>query len=120
MYASLTLGAVDRAGRSRTFTVIGLEGTLSYPHSVEMLEPGETATIRDRGVMSMDPEDAERVLAAAQDGLVKVQAGLTIMVRPAVWSETLVSENAVALSLRFAAPVGRSLSTTTNCLTTDY
>lgn len=98
LLAHLSLEGFDH-DHWRHFAVIGLEGTAAYSNSVQVLNPGETATIRVPMRTAMIPEDAAAVLASAVKGAVQIRAQLAMMVRDGVWAEPIDSDNVISIQL---------------------
>jgi hypothetical protein len=96
----LSLGAVDANGREYRFGSIVLSGSPSIRGSLETLSPGETATIKAKTTITLQPGLDDQIVAIVAAGSIPVRAFLTVDGDPAVHWDRLSSMNAVPLSFQ--------------------
>jgi hypothetical protein len=102
---TLALAIVDQHEQEYLSCAVILDGSEAVPGSTEKLAPGETATIRATGILNFSED---RAAALAGGGIKFVRAVFTMRFPQGRWSDRLVSENVLPLSLVFRSPTGRN------------
>ena len=97
--AILSLAVSDAQKREHSLAAVVLDGSSSLPGSIEVLAPGETASILVRSSLLVTQGAASSTLAAGV-GPVTVGAVLMMTVRPCVWAEKVFSTNDVPILFR--------------------
>jgi hypothetical protein len=80
-------------------SVVGLFGSTDREGTLLQLQPGETATVRAPGWLTVPSSDLSRVLSSAPEPL-EMRAIVNVSLTPGDWAEPLISENAVPITVR--------------------
>ena len=102
-WSDISLDTRDGDGALRTLGSVRLEGTRAVPTSIQILAPGETATIRVPGVIFLEQTERERILGGRSSGTVTVRAGFGLEAQPN-YGNSVQSNNAVEILLHASKP----------------